>query len=74
MLVNKCRLYVEDSRARFSHYKSVNDKKDGNQNHGKRMWFQMLRVNRNFNRIMLVENDKMGEVLLLQISFSNMEC
>lgn len=32
MLVNKCRIYVEDNHARSSHYKSVSDKRSGNQN------------------------------------------
>lgn len=35
MLVNKCRIYDEDSHARSSYYKSDNDKKNGNQNCGK---------------------------------------
>lgn len=32
MLVNKCRTYDEDSRARSTHYNSVSDKHSGNQN------------------------------------------
>lgn len=31
-LVNKCRIYDEDSCVRSSHYKSINDKRSGNQN------------------------------------------
>ncbi|XP_050889199.1 uncharacterized protein LOC127094401 [Lathyrus oleraceus] len=32
---NMCRIYDEDSRARFAHYKSVSEKKNGNQSRGK---------------------------------------
>lgn len=35
MLVNKCRIYDEDNRARSTHYKSVSEKKNGNQSRGK---------------------------------------
>lgn len=35
VLVNKYRIYAEDSRARFAHYKSVNEKKNRNHNRGK---------------------------------------
>ena len=35
MMVNKCRIYDEDRRARSSHYKSVSDKRMGNQNREK---------------------------------------
>lgn len=35
MLVNKCRIYDEDIRARSTYYKSVNDKKSSNQNRRK---------------------------------------
>ncbi|XP_050916683.1 uncharacterized protein LOC127131831 [Lathyrus oleraceus] len=35
MLVNKCRIYDEDSCARSAHYKSISEKKSGSQNYGK---------------------------------------
>lgn len=35
MLVNKCRIYDEDIRARSAHYKSINEKKGKDQNRGK---------------------------------------
>jgi hypothetical protein len=35
VLVNKCSIYVEDNMARSTHYKSVNEKKNGGQNRGK---------------------------------------
>jgi hypothetical protein len=35
VLVNKCRIYVEDNMARSTHYKSVNEKKNEGQNRGK---------------------------------------
>lgn len=35
MLVNKCKIYNEDSHARSAHYKSISEKKSGNQNCGK---------------------------------------
>ncbi|XP_050915353.1 uncharacterized protein LOC127130377 [Lathyrus oleraceus] len=35
VLVNKCRIYDEDIRARYTYYKSVNEKKFSNQNHRK---------------------------------------
>lgn len=35
VLVNKCRIYDEDSKAKFSHYKSLSEKKNGNPNYGK---------------------------------------
>ncbi|XP_050918542.1 uncharacterized protein LOC127135968 [Lathyrus oleraceus] len=35
VLVNKCRIYDEGSRARFSHYKSFSGKKGKDQNRGK---------------------------------------
>lgn len=34
VLVNKCIIYDEDGRARSAHYKSVSEKKNGDQNHG----------------------------------------
>lgn len=35
VLVNNCIIYDKDSRARSTHYKSVNEKEFGNQNRGK---------------------------------------
>ncbi|XP_050890421.1 uncharacterized protein LOC127095833 [Lathyrus oleraceus] len=35
MLVNKCRIYDEDSRAKFVHYMSASENKNGNQYHSK---------------------------------------
>lgn len=35
MLVNKCRIFDEDNRARSAHYKSLNEKKGKNQYRGK---------------------------------------
>lgn len=35
IVVNKCRIYDKDSRARSAHYKSASEKKSGNQFHGK---------------------------------------
>lgn len=35
MLVNKCRIYDEDCRARYAHYKRASDKKSGSQFRGK---------------------------------------
>lgn len=35
VLVNKCRIYDEDGRAISSHYKSVSDKRNSNQNRRK---------------------------------------
>ncbi|XP_050909666.1 uncharacterized protein LOC127123498 [Lathyrus oleraceus] len=34
-LVNKCKIYDEDSHARSSHYKSISDKRSGNHNRNK---------------------------------------
>lgn len=35
VLVNKCRIYDEDSRVRYAHYKSVSEKKSVSHNYGK---------------------------------------
>ncbi|XP_050918382.1 uncharacterized protein LOC127135792 [Lathyrus oleraceus] len=35
VFVNKCRIYDEDSRVGSAHYKSVSEKKNGNQSRGK---------------------------------------
>lgn len=35
VLVNKCHIYDENNHARSSHYRSVSDKRNGNQNCGK---------------------------------------
>lgn len=35
VLVNMCRIYDQDSCARYAHYKSISEKKSGSQNRGK---------------------------------------
>lgn len=45
MLVNKCRIYDENSRTRSAHYKSIGEKKSGSQNYG--MELQVIRGNGN---------------------------
>lgn len=35
VLVNKCRIYNEDNKAQYAHYKSLSKKKENGHNHGK---------------------------------------
>ncbi|MCI69746.1 ATP-dependent RNA helicase glh-2-like, partial [Trifolium medium] len=42
VLVNKCGIYDEDSRARSTYYRAVNEKKNGGQNHGSKPYANLV--------------------------------
>lgn len=65
MLVNKCKIYDEDSRARYSHYKSESEKKSGNQNCGKPYVTLADKGNKSFSRRLQVGKKQVRDAFLL---------
>lgn len=71
LMVNTCSFYDENICARSPHYKSINDKKRSNQNHGKPYGILDAKGNMSFNRKLLVGREQVGEALLLFSSVSS---
>ncbi|XP_050918381.1 uncharacterized protein LOC127135791 [Lathyrus oleraceus] len=71
MLVNKCCIYDEDSRARYAHFKSVSEKKNENQIRGKPYAIPVAKEDHKTHQDTASGKGTSSEVLILLLSVSS---
>lgn len=73
VLVNKCRIYNEDSRGRSAQYKMLVWRRAGTRTVVNLMGLQLIRKNISFNKILQVGKKQVREALMLLWDASNVE-